>query len=226
MSAGETARTNRDSARQEVLERIRLRDNALLAYLGASGVVFSLALSKDTSSLLLLLVPYFSLGTAMIIAQHDAAIGSLCMFLTQELDPFVRELGEWAPTWESSVALFRFARKAIVFRTVSHSMLVVLPALLALALVRGDCFSAGVSATLAWWISATVVAALLAVVVDSHATRSRHYRDTAWVQPALRIGQERAAAGRAAPVAGAQPSLEQIASGRRIPHRPSKGEEA
>lgn len=132
MSTADTARASYEASRNEVLERIRLRDNTLLAFLGACGVLFGVA-TADTHRLpLLVMVPFLGLAAAFIVTQHDRTIGALCAFITQELAPFLQRESEAAPFWESSGYLQRYSSTAMVLRSLSHTILITIPAVISL----------------------------------------------------------------------------------------------
>src|ERR1041384_7225395 len=134
MSAADTARASYEASRNEILERIRLRDNALLAFLGATGVVFGVASGTPPRSEFLMILPYLSLAAALIVTQHDRTIGYMCAFITQELEPFLREQSEHAPTWEACNSLRSYSSTAMGLRLVSHGILILGPSVLAIVL--------------------------------------------------------------------------------------------
>lgn len=179
MSVCDTARTAYESSRNEVLERIRLRDNALLAFLGATGLVFGVASGGPPRPQFLLILPYLSLAAAFVVTQHDRTIGCICAFITQELDPFLREHSEYAPTWEASNFLRRFTSTAMTLRLISHSILILIPAVLALVWA----WSAAATTRLlqlVWWCAAVVTGICVFFLVSTHLERRKYYRETNW----------------------------------------------
>jgi hypothetical protein len=180
MSAGETARYAYESSRQEILERIRLRDNALLGYLGAAGVVFGVAVGNSSKVPILLLMPYLALAAALVVGQHDWTIGAICGFLTEELRPFLENIGEGSPTWESCAFLREYSYTAIGLRTLSHMILIALPAALSLAWLWPTVNLAGTLLERVWWFSAAVAVMVFAILTYTHTTRRHHYTNTTW----------------------------------------------
>ena len=73
MSAADTARLAYDAARQEILLRMRLRDQALLVYLALVGTIFGVSLSNqdEGGEYILMTIPYIALGVAIIVSQHN-----------------------------------------------------------------------------------------------------------------------------------------------------------
>jgi len=179
MSAADTARASYEASRNEILERIRLRDNALLAFLGATGVVFGVASSIPPRSEFFLILPYLSLAAALIVTQHDRTIGCICAFITQELDPFLREQSEHAPTWEACNLLRSYSSTAMALRLVSHGILILGPPVFAMILAWP------VTATsrllqFVWWCAVIVIGISVFFVVSTHLERRKLYRETHW----------------------------------------------
>lgn len=122
MSAGDSARKFVELAKHEAIERIRLRDNVLLLYLGAVATIFSLALNK-TNAEMLLSIPFLALGATVIVCQHNLVIGDLSVFCAFEIGAFLRSLNpsEDAPQWDGSKSLKTWHSCAIRMRTIGHS---------------------------------------------------------------------------------------------------------
>jgi len=179
MSVCDTARLAYESSRNEILERIRLRDNALLAFLGATGVVFGVATGTSPRPQLLLILPYLSLAAAFIVTQHDRTIGRICAFLTEELDPFLREHAEAAPTWEACSFLQSYSSAAMILRSTSHSILIILPA--AVALVWSwPVAKAAVVLEIIWWCAVVITTISSGFLFSTHRERRRYYHSTSW----------------------------------------------
>jgi hypothetical protein len=162
MSVGETARTNYQSVRSEILERIQLRDNVLVMYLGAIGAFFGLSLGTQAKPEILLIIPYFALGATVIITQHHSMIGSLGDFLAREMEPFLKKIGEYAPQWDTSNAI-RDSSHRLSWRglTVGYILLIDVPAAAALFLNRGS-IDLPLPESLLWWsgVALTILSVL------------------------------------------------------------------
>ncbi len=134
---GDTARINYEMARWELIYRIDLRDRALNNYIVAIGAIFTIAFSRsDKNYSLLLIIPFIALGTTIITEQHNAMIGRLGYFLSEELGPFFDEIDEYAPHWDHSRGLLNPSLKAPGFlnRVWGHALLLITPSLIALYL--------------------------------------------------------------------------------------------
>ena len=115
MSAGETARKNYESARNELVQRIQLREQILLFFVGGVATIYSVALGAENKLEILLAIPYISFGTAVIISQHNSVIGALGHFCAHELWPFLKKVGAFricAAVGELGIAASIFLQSA------------------------------------------------------------------------------------------------------------------
>jgi len=119
------------SARNELIERIRLRDQVLLAYLGAAGALFAFAFGKDGRMDALVVMPYLALGAALFVQQHNDVIGSLSLYCKDEIGPY---LGDAPPHWDASKALGDYLDSAVRLRTWGNVAVVLTPSIGAMAL--------------------------------------------------------------------------------------------
>ncbi|MGH7454190.1 MAG: hypothetical protein ACRENG_22745, partial [bacterium] len=92
MAPGETTRKNYESARDELVQCIQLREQILLFFVGGGATIYSVALGAENKLEILLAIPYLSFGTAVIISQHNAVIGALGHFCAHEIGPFLKKL--------------------------------------------------------------------------------------------------------------------------------------
>lgn len=179
MSAGDTARTSYELASNQAVERIRLRDNALLAFLGAAGVIFGVATAAVDRAMLLLMIPYLALAAVFVVTQHDRTIGALSMFITETLAPYFRTIGEEAPLWERSEFLKRFASSAMILRSSSHAILILLPVGFSLVWTR-QYLRSFTLLTVCWWIGLAVDCLSAWLLVMTYSERIGRYAATNW----------------------------------------------
>jgi len=179
MSTGDTARTSYELASNQAVERIRLRDNALMAFLGATGVIFGVATSAGDRSALLLMVPYLALAAVFIVTQHDRTIGALSAFITETLSPYLRTIGEEAPFWERSVSLQRFASSAMVLRSSSHAILILLPVAFSLAWTR-QYMQFRTLLAVCWWVGVVVGCIAAYLLITTYVERMAYYMSANW----------------------------------------------
>lgn len=134
MSKGDTARQTFAAAREEIITRMQQRDTVLLGYLAAVGAIFGLVSGSPAKPGLLWMLPFLALGAAIMVAQHHEVIGSVQDFLVSELQPFLKEIHEDAPQWNSSKAHKEYSTRAIGWRFVAHFVLIPIPSLVGLYL--------------------------------------------------------------------------------------------
>ena|GEM_PF-2235543 len=177
MSAGETARKHYESARMELIERIQLRDNVLLLYLGAVGTIFGVSIGTTARLEILLVIPYLALGASTIVSQHHAMIGSLGDFLAHEIEPFLREIGEYAPQWDTSEALKASSNMSTLMgRTLGHLLLIIIPPIAGLSLNWRHGFYLTFPEGLLWWSGVILTGMSIFGIWESHQWRMKLYR--------------------------------------------------
>lgn len=182
MSAADTARCTYESSRNEILERIRLRDNALLAYLGAVGAAFGIATSGRDSVLLVL--PYLSLAATLLVCQHDWTIATLCTFIADELRQFLESGEECAPSWEFSATLRQYSFIAIRLRSATHFLLITCPAVFAMVWVWRSHPTQSWLFHAAWYAGIGSLIVAVSVIFVTHTERYRNYKVTRWLNQA------------------------------------------
>jgi glycerophosphoryl diester phosphodiesterase len=142
-----------EAARQEILERLRLRDQFLLTYVMASATLFGLVIGQRIEDLrLLLVVPYVALGFSVLVSQHHAVIGSLLFFCGNELAPsLIADMSASVPKWESSRTYRIDFARALMRRLWAHFLLLLLPPTVSLWLTRACLKECSISTIIAWY---------------------------------------------------------------------------
>ncbi|HVX91261.1 MAG TPA: hypothetical protein VHC20_06605 [Candidatus Paceibacterota bacterium] len=185
MKTDDTARTYYNSARTELIERIKLRDQIFVFYLAGIVAIFGLALGASNREDILLFVPFIGLGASIIISQHFAVIGALAAYCVLEVGPFLRSgrSAEDAPQWDASGALKAYHDAAIAMRTWGHVLLILLPSVCALGVTwhRGI-YSPFPLGTL-WWIGFGCVLISGFVMWRTHRFRSTLYERISSQEP-------------------------------------------
>ena len=177
MKTDDTSRAYYNSARTELIERIKLRDQIFVFYLAGVVAIFGLALGASNHSDILLCVPFIGLGASIIISQHFAVIGALAAYCVLEVGPFLRSgsSAEDAPQWDASEALRAYHDAAIAMRTWGHVLLILLPSACALGFTwRHGIFSPFPLGTL-WWVGMGCVLISGLVVWRTHQFRKTLY---------------------------------------------------
>lgn len=70
MSKGDSARIHEQTARAEIIQRIVLRDNALVLYLGSIGAILGFIGGGIMGKEILLVIPFLAVGVTIIIEHH------------------------------------------------------------------------------------------------------------------------------------------------------------
>jgi len=170
MANGDTARHYYSVMRSEVVEHIRLRDQSLFVYLGASGVIMGIGLGAVLRLEALLIIPMLGLGVCYIMNQHDIHISAICSYLVDELDAFLAEQQK-IPQWDSSASLAAIHPCLVRFRYQGHLTILLLPITVALgANYRQITFSSPI-AGIAWWLG--VAAGIMVVLMTLRTKRLR-----------------------------------------------------
>jgi len=152
------ATTNYEAAREEILERMRLRDQFLLGYVVAVAALFGVAFGVDVERCeVLLIVPYVALAFSVLVSQHHAVIGSLLFFCGKELHPYLTNLSgaDATPRWESSETYRSDFRRLLMRRSWAHLVLLLLPPAASLWLNR-SLLGSGDALTVFVWIGGLV----------------------------------------------------------------------
>jgi len=89
--------------RAEVIERLKMRDAIMIAYLAGTGALLGFGVEHPATGqlreYLLILVPFLSLGAISIVTQHQDQIAAFNQYLTNELNLCL-------PPAERSVVMF------------------------------------------------------------------------------------------------------------------------
>jgi hypothetical protein len=172
MSKGESARLHEQMARAEIIQRVALRDNALVLYLGAVGALVGIAGSSTVGTKILLIIPYLAFGATSIIEHHHMMIGILSYYLTEDLSVHYRKIKEYVPDWDDS-ARIRDAwtkRPYLIQRKFGHWVLISMPSLLSLILNYEYIWQENVL-TAAWWLGLVLTIFSIATTAQSSAYR-------------------------------------------------------
>jgi hypothetical protein len=185
---GQFAEAHYTAARDELLMRIRLRDNALLVFLAFSGAIFSVALSKQVASgngsadpwLITIVIPFVSLGCGIIVAQHNAVIGALIRYIANDLKSFLRTQGCIVPEFGSSLTFKDHSLFSNRMRTGGHLVILSVPAIVALAANWEGGFYSSFPLGEVWWLGVLSYLGLLFLTWYVHERRKNVYDTTEW----------------------------------------------
>lgn len=178
MSRGDSARKHYESARKELIQRIRLRDRVLLLYLGAVATISGVAIgSRGAQREILLVLPFLTLGIAIIVSQHNALIGAIGHFCVNEIEPYLKDLPnyEYAPQWDSSNALEEYSQRAIRFRSWGHTAIMLLPSSASLVVTYQEGINPPTWSTVLWWFGIFCVGSIIFIIYRTYLWRKNLY---------------------------------------------------
>lgn len=122
-----------DSARQEIISRVTLRENSQMIFLGAVGALIAAAIQAQ-QPLFLLVIPYLSVGISLIMLHHNAVIGALIIYCASELkDEFIKR-GIHILQWDNSQSRLLSSELTKKYRYWGDLGLILAPSLLSIAL--------------------------------------------------------------------------------------------
>jgi hypothetical protein len=153
MSAADTARTNYEVANDHLMNRIKMRENVLLVFLAAVGATLGISFGTSARLELLLLIPYFGLGCAILISHHNLMIGVLIDFIQVEAYASLAGLEppEAAPHYHDSRQYHSKARLSLSVVTIGYSLIILLPCIVALYFSRKT--ATGSALVWVWWVA-------------------------------------------------------------------------
>ena len=182
MSSADTARKTYEAARQEILLRMQLRDQALLVYLTVVGAILGVSFGGSGEIQILMSIPYMALGISILVSQHNVLLVFLGKFCTEEITDFLKTKRgnfEYAPDWDGSKTFKLYAYQSTWFRLLSHCLIVFIPCLLSLGLNWKHIFSPFPEGII-WWFGALCSLIALSVILYAHVKRQNVYRERCW----------------------------------------------
>ena len=120
-----------ESARQEMMSRIQLRENSLMIFLGSVGALAAAAIQAN-QPIFLLIIPYLTLGISMITLHHNYVIGSTIIYCAKELQKDFEKLGITVTQWDISKTRLKSSKSTRLYRLWGDIGLILTPALLAI----------------------------------------------------------------------------------------------
>ena len=141
------------AARAELVERLRLRDNLLVVYFTATATLIGATLTRLIGTEALLAIPYFALGVAILVGQHNLIVEGLGRFLVAEINPGTNSTGSPRRHWDSSEAFKKIRAAAVTLRLVGESVMLHTPCIIALAANGRHALGSPFPYGPAWWVS-------------------------------------------------------------------------
>ena len=164
-----------ESARAELIQRVRLRDHVLLVYLGLVSTILGIAFGTGTNPKVLFVIPFVSCGVSILIYQHNNAVGALGKFCRVELGKFFTLV----PQWDASQSLRAYAYTQIYHRFSSHCILMVTPCILSL-FMNLEYWDGKFPFILIWWASLIGTFYVFVVTILTQLYRKKLYDLSDW----------------------------------------------
>jgi hypothetical protein len=184
-----------NAARQEILLRMKLRDQILLTYLVVVATLLGVALKIPDAYGILLTIPLLALGAISLITAHMIVADHLGEFCSRELKPFFEdvETHRSIPQWDDSETFHDYTLTACKFRTIAHALIVLVPCFVALGLNYSHAFRSPFPYGPLWWLCLASFFGVIGMMYISYRAREEKYRKRKWEH-----GQK----GRSAPTSG------------------------
>lgn len=140
-----------ETARAEMLLRIREREVATYVWLGVIGTIVSLAFGTGRREFdVLLVLPVVSLGFAARVTQHEELIKVLAAYCKNEVGPLLESQG--LRQWDNSRTLAEAQSSFVATRTLVNLLLFVGPSSLALWLNSSNLAAQGLIFRTTFWV--------------------------------------------------------------------------
>jgi hypothetical protein len=181
MTTADSIRTFYNSGRQEIIDRLKFRDNALILYMAFLGSLVGLCATDKADWELLLSIPIVTLGITAIVSHHNEVVGSIAFFLANELSPRLESTGENAPHWENSKTLKKYASTGLKRMSYSQLLFLVGSPFLSLLVNIEHAFIKDPLFVL-WVLDLALTIICLFLVCSGRTLRKEYYDRTIWFE--------------------------------------------
>lgn len=176
------------NAHQELLERIKLRDNMILLYLALCGTLFGIAFQAGEgidpkSYLLLLVIPYLAFGASILLNQHVTIIAAIGKYLSDELysEKYIDKSELLPPSWDNSKTFREFKNRSTSLRSWGHSLLILIPSITSLLFnIEYGWNCKEYLLLFVWWVGLLLCIYSFMIIVLTHNLRKIIYFERRW----------------------------------------------
>jgi len=168
-----------EAAREEMMKRMKIRDNILIVYLGVITSLFAVAIKMNSYNILLS-VPFLTLGASLLIAEHYVAMGRLSFFCASEIAAFLIENKINVPQLDTSETYYKFTKFSVYARCVSYLILTELPPIMALCYNKQHALNSPFPEGVLWWFGLICIILLLVLIIGIHIARWLLYKNEKW----------------------------------------------
>ena len=183
MSLLEIVKSNHLNVYNQLIARVKMRDNILIVYLAAIGAIFGVALGSNTKSPeILLIIPFLALGTTILFSHHNVLIGSILNFFSNEMDVFYKEnfKDQYIPQYETSNSFKRVFESALYLTTWGSFIVTLVPCVISLAFNWKHALGSSQAMQIAWWVAVSSVVVVIVIMIYVHKLRtifSKNYKE-------------------------------------------------
>lgn len=168
------------SARNELVERVKLRDQVLLVYLAFVGAISGAALSLHGSKQIALVLPFLGMGCAILVSQHNSVIGAIIRYTSTDLHGHLLSGHADIPDFVNSSSFRSHSPRSNFFRSVGHAVVILVPEVTGLGINYQHAISSPFPFGPAWWFGLLCVLVSTATIWSAHSGRQKVYRETPW----------------------------------------------
>lgn len=176
MKREETFKFVYKAAREEIMTRMKLRDQVLLVFLGAIGTIFGVSFGNQVNKEIMLTIPIIALGVSIIISQHSIAIGGIANFCRVELKDFFDNI----PHWDDSKTLKSLSKNQLTKRGLSGFIIIITPCVISLAINYEHAINSPFPFGQVWWFSLVFTILSAFYIYTAITTRSKYYSSQNW----------------------------------------------
>lgn len=177
MASREMVRLSYNSARDEILSRLKMRDQLLLAFLVIVGTISGLWIHSRDLKEILLLIPFLTLGVTIMIYHHSEVMAQLGHFCSKELEEFMNKFDppEYSIHWDNSETYRSFSDRSTKQRTLVNIIILLTPVLMALGVNFSHACSGNVIFLLLWWFGVILLFIILMLILKSYLSRAESF---------------------------------------------------
>jgi hypothetical protein len=173
-----TAQCYYKAARDEIILRLRLRDQVLLSYTVVGATVIGLSLSNISgfNNIVALIVPFLAVGASILISSHSIAIthlGSYTVQLKEPIDLCREHAKVEIEPWDYSSSYMYYSERNLAKRLTGHIVVIFIPAFFSLVVsVKNFSYPFDIHSSL--WVAGVFLTVFsVLILIHAHLVRKR-----------------------------------------------------
>jgi len=160
------------SAAQQFVSRVQMRDNISLFFLAATGTIFGISFGRqtvDTESLLV--IPYLAVACTPLIIHHNVMLGSLLSYLKIEIPSNLQSDIAIILPFEASRSLESHFNLALNLRTIGQLAILLLPSIFSLVVNWHKAINGDIEIIIAYWFAVICTLCTMFLVLIIHSSQ-------------------------------------------------------